>query len=84
MTLSILMNFNFLNCFFGGHFALSAITPRSAAPLRSAASLRGSRCYRGRSADTVFRECQASVFNRYGSAEGRRGQLNVSQIKIPE
>lgn len=70
MTLSILMNFNFL-IFLGGPFALSAITPHSAAPLRSAASLRGSRCYRGRSADTVFRECQASVFNRYGSAEGR-------------
>ena len=32
----------------GGQFALSAHTPRSAAPLRSAASLWGNRCYRGR------------------------------------
>ena len=38
--------------FLGGQFALSAHTPRSAAPLRSAASLWGNRCYRGR--NTVF------------------------------
>ncbi len=35
-------------CFTGGQFALSAHTPRSAAPLRSVASLWGNRCYRGR------------------------------------
>ncbi len=34
--------------YLGGQFALSALTPQSAAPLRSAASLRGNRYYRGR------------------------------------